>query len=407
MNKNSRVAVTGLGVISPIGFGVKDFWRNLIAGKSGISEISSFDTANFRTHKAAEVKYFNPRKFMNNPENKGRVAQFLLAAIKLAIKDSGLDLARFKPSDINAIIGTTADFEHEILAELLKAKLKKGDRNVPPSLILKGMVYTPSIVVASELGFRGSVFAIPTACASGNYTIGYGFDLIKQNRAKLVFCCGVDIFCKLIFAGFNRLFIIAPDKCQPFDKNRKGTMLGEGSAVLILESLEGALKRGANIYAEVLGYGLSCDAYSMTIPTKDGMIRVMRNAIKNCRIRKEDVDYISAHGSGTLNNDKEESWSIKKIFGSRSGNIPVSSIKSMLGHTLGADSSMEAISCCLSIRDNIIPPTINYETPDPECDIDIVANKARKKTIDIVMNNSFGFGGNNCCVIFGRAKKLF
>jgi 3-oxoacyl-[acyl-carrier-protein] synthase II len=213
---------------------------------------------------------------------------------------------------------------------------------------------------------------------------------------------GADPLSRLAFTGFNRLYAMAPEKCQPFDKNRKGMMLGEGAAILLIEDLEHAKKRQAKIYAEILGYGLSCDAFNMTIPTGKGIVKVMEKAIKNSGIKKDEVGYISAHGTGTTPNDKSESSAIKAVFGDIATKIPVSSIKSMLGHTMGTAGVLEAISCCLAIDDSIIPPTINYETPDPECNIDCVPNKAREKEVNIALNNSFAFGGNNACVVLRK-----
>jgi 3-oxoacyl-[acyl-carrier-protein] synthase II len=226
--------------------------------------------------------------------------------------------------------------------------------------------------------------------------------MIRTGRCDLVLAGGSDPLSKLAFTGFNRLFAMASDRCQPFDKNRKGMMLGEGGAVLVLEEYSRARARGAKIYAEVLGYGLSCDASNMTIPSEKGVAKVMEKAIRNSRISKRDVDYISAHGTGTGLNDKTESAAIKDVFGDLARSIPVSSIKSMLGHTMGAASAIEAISCCLAIRDGMIPPTMNYETPDGECDLDCVPNEARKKDVRVALNNSFAFGGNNACVVFSK-----
>jgi 3-oxoacyl-[acyl-carrier-protein] synthase II len=255
-----------------------------------------------------------------------------------------------------------------------------------------------------ELGLGGPNIIISTACSASNYAIGYGLDLLREGLAKVMFCGGSEAFSRVIFTGFNRLFVMSPDKCRPFDKNRKGLILGEGSAVLVLETLEGAMERNAFIYAEVLGYGLSCDAMSMTIPSKSGIKKAIETAITNSGITKKDVDYINAHGTGTINNDRAESAAIRDVFGRLTGGIPVSSIKSMIGHTLGAAGAIEAASCCLAIRDGIVPPNINFETPDPECRINVAANRALKKKIGVAINNSFAFGGNNACVVFGKLK---
>ena len=405
MAKNTRVVVTGIGILSSIGIGIDEFWKNLVAGKSGISKVTGFDTTNFRTHQAGEVKNFNPGRFMERPEKRGGATQLLLAAMKLAIKDAYLDLSRFKPSETGTIIGITAG-EPKHFEKMAQIIIDKGVESVPPSLIAEGSIKSLSTVIGCEFGLRGFNIIISTACSASNYAIGYGHDLLKQGRAKVMFCGGAESLSRIAFTGFNRLFAVTPDdKCRPFDKNRQGMILGEGSCIFVLETLEGALARKANIYAEVLGYGLSCDAYDMTIPSKEGIKKVIERTIKNSGIKKSDVDYINAHGTGTRNNDRAEAQAIRECFGRRAKDIPVSSIKSMIGHTIGAAGAMEGASCCMTIRDNIIPPTINFQTPDPECDIDVVANKARKKRIGLVLNNSFAFGGNNACVLFGRLKK--
>lgn len=404
VDTKKRIVVTGMGVVSSIGIGLELFWKNLVAGKSGISRVSSFDTSKYRTHRAGEIKNFNPRRFMKKPEKKGRATQFLLAAMKMAIKDAKIDLLQFDSSEVGVIVGITA-LEPKVLEEITNIRLAKGVKYVPPSLIAKGTIRTSSTIAGCEFGLRGINVIISTACAAGNYAIGYGYDLLKQGLAKIIFCCGADAFSRVIFTGFNKLLAVAPEKCQPFDKNRRGMATGEGSGVLVLETLDGALKRKTKIYAEVLGYGLSCDAFSMTAPSKEGIKKVIKNALRDSRIKKEDIDYINAHGTGTFSNDRTEAGAIKEVFGSRAKNIPVTSIKSMIGHTLGAAGAIEAISCCLTIKESIIPPTINFETPDPECDINLVANKAKIKKVDIALNNSFAFGGNNACVVLGRFKK--
>jgi 3-oxoacyl-[acyl-carrier-protein] synthase II len=241
-----------------------------------------------------------------------------------------------------------------------------------------------------------------TACAAGNYAIGYGYDLICLNRADIILAGASDPFSRISFTGFNQFSAVAPERCQPFDKNRKGMMVAEGSGILVLESLESALKRGAHIYAEILGYGLSCDANHMTQPSAEGMGACMIKAMSSSGVGKEDVDYISAHGTGTLANDRTECSAIKEVFGERYRDIPVNSIKSMLGHTMGAASALEAIACSLVVKNDIIPPTINFETADPECDIDCVPNKSRQYVVNIALNNSYAFGGNNASLVLKK-----
>lgn len=392
-----------MGVISSIGIGRDDFWRNLISGKSGIREIERFDTSKFPIHLAGEVKNFDPEKFM--PKLKassiGRGSQLAIAATKLAIEDSMLDMDGVEPDGVGVVIGTTMG-EVPSLEMMDRFWIQGGEDEVRPSSVRKFPVNNLSDNVSHFFNFSGINYVIPTACAAGNYSIGFAFDLIKRGRIGVVFAGGADPLSKLAFMGFNRLFAMAPEKCQPFDKNRKGMMLGEGGAMLLIEDLEHAEKRNANIYAEILGYGLSCDAFNMTIPSEKGIHKVMEKALRNSNIKRDEVDYISAHGTGTGLNDKTESAAIKGVFGDIASKIPVSSIKSMLGHTMGTASVLEAIACCLAIVEGIIPPTINFETPDPECDLDCVPNKARKKSVRVALNNSFAFGGNNACLVLSK-----
>jgi len=397
--------VTGVGIVSSIGIGKDEFWKNLIAGKSGINEVERFDTSGFPTHRAGEIKDFNAAEFIPKTMNKlvGRGSQLALAASKLALEDSLFEI-KIKTSDrLGVIIGTTMG-EIPALELIDKFWIRKGEDDVYTSNIRNYPVNNLSDNVAFLLGITGPSYVIPTACAAGNYSIGYAYDLIREGKQDIFIAGGADPLSRLAFTGFNRLFAMAPEKCQPFDKNRKGMMLGEGGAMLVVEDLDHARKRNAKIYAEILGYGLSCDAFNMTIPSEKGIVKVMEKTIRNSGIKKEDVDYISAHGTGTGLNDKTETDAIKKVFGDLADKLPISSIKSMLGHTMGTASALEAITCCLAIQDGVIPPTINYETPDADCDLDYVPNKSRKKTVDVALNNSFAFGGNNACVAFGRYR---
>ena len=399
-----RVVVTGLGVVSPCGIGKDTFWNNLIAGKSGIKKITLFDTSDFNRHYGGEVSDFNPSEFLPKEIIKftPRASQFAIAAAKLALKDAKIPLADIKNKETAVLIGTTMaeasaiDFSGEMF-------IRERWSDITKNLLLG--VFAPSIPtnVGNSLKAKGSNLLIPNACAAGNYALGYGFDLIQKGEIDNAIVGGSDSLSRVAFQGFQRLYAMSLDKCSPFDNNRNGMILGEGAGILILESLERAVKRGANIYAEVLGYGLSCDAHHMTIPKKEGVEKAMRKALGNSHIWPKDVDYISAHGTGTKANDKNETEAIKAVFPGQ--NIAVSSIKSMLGHCMGAASSLEAIACCLAMQDGVLPPTINYQTPDPECDIDCVPNKARKQKINIALNNGFAFGGNNCCSVFGATNE--
>jgi 3-oxoacyl-[acyl-carrier-protein] synthase II len=393
-----RVVVTGVGVVSSIGIGVEDFWKNLTAGMSGISFIEAFDTSDYPVHKGGEVKNFRPEDFIDKRKMKriGRASQLAIAAARLALSDASLKKSQVHKAPV--LLGTTMG-ETQILEELDRSWIQHREKMFEQILVTAYSSNNLSVNVAIDISSVGLNMVMPTACSSANYAIGHGFDMISHGQSDLALCGGVDAFSKVAFIGFNRLFAMASEKCQPFDKNRKGMMLGEGSAILVLEALEHAEKRGARIYAEILGYGLSCDAHHMTQPSEDGIARCIEKALKESGVSKESIDYISAHGTGTPQNDKTEWGAIKKVFGKRSSQIPCSSIKSMLGHTMGAASAMESAACCLAVRDGIIPPTINFETPDPDCDADCVPNKTRKTNLKHVLNNSCAFGGNNSCLV--------
>jgi len=399
IQNNRRVVVTGLGVVSSIGIGVDVFWKNLIAGKSGITNIESFDTSEYPIHKGGEVKDFKPQDFIDKRRIKsiGRASQMAIAASKLAVEDAKINKQDYIKAGV--LLGTTMG-ETQILEQLDERWVRTGEDQLEQSLITSYSSNTLSVNTAIFFSLLGPNVVMPTACSSANYAIGYGFDLIKSGHSEIMFCGGTDAFSRVAFVGFNRLLAMAPDRCQPFDKNRKGMMLGEGAAMLILESLEHAEKRKAKIYAEVLGYGLSCDAHHMTQPSEQGIAKCIEKAIKSSGISKDDVDYISAHGTGTPQNDKAECAAIKNVFAKRYKDIPCSSIKSMLGHAMGAASAIEAITCCLVIREKKIPPTINYEMLDEDCAFDCVPNMVRKlKDARVVLNNSCAFGGNNACLV--------
>jgi len=403
-NRNEqRVVVTGLGVISSIGIGWEEFWKNLIAGKSGISKITSFDTSEYDRHYAGEIKNFDPLKFIfkRKASRIGRSSQMAIAATKLTLEDSGLNVRELTNKRVGVCLGTTMG-EPQIMEKL-------DERCIPNDIYEIGQIdafsYPASNIasnVANEFKFNNHNLLFSNACSAGNYAIGVSYDLIRTQKSDYMIVGGSDAFSRIAFTGFSRLFAVAPEICQPFDKNRKGMIPGEGAGVLLLESLESALNRDANIYAEILGYGLSCDARHMTNPSEKGIENAMKNAVNFSRINPQEIDYISAHGTGTIENDKTECRALKNFFNSTLGRIPVSSIKSMLGHTMGAASALEAIACCLVVKKGIIPPTINIESQDPLCNINCVPNKSLKETVNVAMNNSAAFGGNNASVILKK-----
>ncbi len=403
-NNNRRVVVSGMGVISSLGIGKDTFWEKIISGTCGISKVIGFDTTAFQCHYGGEIKCFTPEKFI--PKRKirflGKTSQLAIAASSLALEDAQINLIGIIKEKFGVLIGTTLG--ERSMEEVVEAWTKGGIPNVDRLKLFQVAANNISANIGIQVKAMGLNFLIPNACAAGNYAIGYAFDLIKNGDLNFALAGGSEAFSHIAFAGFQRLYAMSADKCRPFDKDRKGMMLGEGSGILFLESLDSARKRGATIYAEIAGYGLSCDAYHATAPDVSGVAQVMKRALKDAKINSEQVDYICAHGTGTQMNDKTESKAIKEVFGARYKDVMVSSLKSMLGHTMGASAAIESVACCLAIKEGIVPPTINFETPDPECDIDCVPNKARKKKIKVVLNNGFAFGGNNCCLVFKRVK---
>jgi 3-oxoacyl-[acyl-carrier-protein] synthase II len=398
---NKRVVITGLGVISSIGIGWEEFWDSLLKGKSGISPVSSFDTTNHFTHNGGEVKNFRAEDFI--PKDKlrslSRASQLGLVAARLAMKDAclfGNDISNLRIGTCFGItMGSVQVIEH------IDEKLIRNE-TIEKDLLRRLPANTTPAILARELSFDGPNFIFSSACSAGNYAVGYGYDLVCFNRTDIVLVGASDPFSRVAFTGFNQFSAVAPEKCQPFDKNRKGMMVAEGAGLLVIESLESALKRNAHIYAEISGYGLSCDANHMTSPGVEGVTECMRKAMRQSSITTDDIDYICAHGTGTPANDRTECAAIKEVFGDRYKQIPVSSIKSMLGHTMGAASALETITCALVVKNDLIPPTINYETRDPECDIDCVPNHARHFAVNIALNNSFAFGGNNACLVLKK-----
>ncbi|MBN1824000.1 MAG: beta-ketoacyl-[acyl-carrier-protein] synthase family protein [Endomicrobiales bacterium] len=395
---DNRVVVTGLGVVSSIGIGTDVFWQNLIAGKSGINKVSMFDTSKYNRHFAGEIRDFDPSRFMPKKLSKhfGRASQFAIAATKMALDDAEFGDNRKHRTAV--IIGTTLPEDSEIdyssrnaIEKRYKGLETKSILNVLPISIVRNVGY--------YFGVKGMSLLVPNACGAGNFALGYGYDLIKKGEIETAIVGGTESLSRIGFQGFQRLYAMAPEKCAPFDKNRKGMLLGEGAGILILESAEHAERRNAKMYCEISGYGMSSDAYNMTIPKREGVAKAMKKALEDSGLSGADIDYISAHGTGTVANDKNESQAIIDVFGEHGKKVPVSSIKSMIGHTMGAASAIEAISCCLAMRDGVIPPTVNFETPDPECGIDCVPNSARKQEVDAAINNGFAFGGNNCCVV--------
>jgi 3-oxoacyl-[acyl-carrier-protein] synthase II len=404
----NRVYVTGMGVVSSIGFGRQAYWQALVEGRSGISEVSLFDTTAIGRHVAGEVKGFRARDFMTAAEARrtGRCSAFAVAAARMAAEDAGID-ARYLAGERTAtVIGTTMG-EANVLGELHKAWIHQGDDGVQTSRLPRYGTTLLPIHVARAFGSKGMVQTLPAACAAGNYAIGFAADQIRAGRADIAITGAVEIIERLEFAGFARLGAMSPDLCMPFDKNRRGLLLGEGAAMLVLESESSVVRRGARPLAEVGGYGLACDAHHITRPHPEGAgsIAAMRQAIESSGLTADDIDHVNAHGTATPNNDVVEALVLRKVFGDRP--IPVTSIKSMIGHCMGASSALEAVACVMTIETGIVPPTTNYQTPDPECPVHLVANTARKfERIDVVLNNALAFGGYDAVVCFARPGRL-
>lgn len=401
----NRVVVTGMGIVSPIGIGIDDFFHALVRGDNGVAEITAFDCPDRKYNRGGEVDQFNPKDFFTEDEQQrlGKTSQLAIAAAKEAVENSGFLQQKDAGEKIGVSVGTTMG-EAPTLTELNSIWIEKGAENVPSPLFYKYQCGQIACNLSEYYGLQGPACAIPTACASGNYAIGYAYDLIRRGKTDAMIAGGADSISPVSHTGFQRLKSLTDDCVRPFDKNRKGIITGEGSAMMLLESYQSARKRGATIHAEILGYGLGCAAYHMTVPHPEGSgaQNAMKMALKNSRINCEQIDYVSAHGTGTPANDKAETIALKSVFGSRAFSLKISSIKSMMGHTMGAASAMEAVSCVLAIENDVIPPTINYEEKDPDCDLDYVPNHARASRVDYAMSNAYAFGGNDSSLIIGR-----
>ncbi|MFJ4706844.1 beta-ketoacyl-[acyl-carrier-protein] synthase family protein [Streptomyces anulatus] len=397
-----RVVLTGFGVISSIGIGAAEFTESLRKGRSGVSPISVFDVEGFAHGNGCEVTGFEPEQWITRTpvQELGRASRFAVAAARMAVQDAGLDPEVLAGQRGLVSVGTT-DGESFELDQLVAAELADGPENMDPEIVRRVSAARLSTTIAQELGLSDiEAPTIATACSAGNYAIGYGFDAVSSGEVDFALCGGADAMCRKTFTGFYRLGTIAPEYCQPFDADRKGILTGEGAGVLVLESLESALARNAVIYAEVLGYGLNCDAYHQVAPKGDSVAECMRIALDNAGVKPQEVDLISAHGTGTKANDITEAGAIREVFAEDTPRTI--SLKSMLGHTMGAASALGAIACGLAITHGFIPPTINHRRTDPECDIDCVPNEAVDADLRIVQNNGLAFGGNNSIVILGK-----
>lgn len=408
-----RVVITGIGVVSPVGIGVEEFWNNLLAGKSGIGPITQFDASEFPVKIAGEVKDFDAVKYVGDKKtvrHMDRNAQFAVAAARMAAEDAKLDMAAEDASRAGTIIGTGIG-GIAMMEETVRKIESRGPGKVSPFAVPMMIANMASAHVSIHFGLEGPVLTDVTACASGTNAIGQAARMIQYGDADLMFAGGTEAaVCPSPMAGFAAMKALSSRDCPPeeascpFDARRDGFVLGEGSGVLVLEELEHAKARGAHIYAEVAGYGTNGDAYHITAPRPDGttQLRCMRNALADAGIAPEDVDYINAHGTSTHLNDMCETTAVKELLGSHAYEIPMNSIKSMTGHLLGAAGAVEAVDCVLSMEKGMIHPTINLKERDPECDLDYVTEGPRAVKIDVAMSNSFGFGGHNAVLVLKR-----
>jgi 3-oxoacyl-[acyl-carrier-protein] synthase II len=406
-----RVVVTGMGTINPLGLSVKEFWEGLVAGKSAIGPITHFDSSNFRVKVDAEVHGFNATKYMDLKaiDRTSRTIQFAIAASKEAIQSAALDMTRENPERVGVTIATMTEQGYVVWGwELYQ---KSGPRRADPLFITKSTASAASMHVGMMLGAKGPNSAVNSLCASGADAIGTAMNFIRLGYADVMIAGGSDASLEPVgMAGIDILGALShepdPSKaCRPFDLNRNGFVYAEGAGLVVLESYEHARKRGASILAEIAGAGWSFDAHDATAPAPESEAYAMRTALQNAGAKIEEVDYINAHGTSTKMNDACETKAIKMVFGEHAYKIPISSTKSMIGHSITAAGAIETVAAILIMNKGIIHPTINYETPDPECDLDYVPNVARPAQVNVCLKNSFGLGGENCCLVLKRLKR--
>jgi len=407
-----RVVITGVGMITPLGIVVELSWDGLIAGRSGIRKITQFDASAFPTKIAGEVEGFNPEDYIESKEVKkmDRFIHFALAAATMAINDSGLRITDKNAERVGVIVGSgigglrAIEHYHNVF-------LEKGPKRITPFFIPMLIVNLASGQISIKFGAKGPNSAVATACATGSNSIGDAYKIIQRGDADAMIAGGTEaVITPLGIGGFNAMKALStrndePEKAsRPFDGNRDGFVMGEGSGIVILESLENAMNRGARIYAEIVGYGMTADAYHITSPSPngEGAARCMEMTLKDGGINPSEVDYINAHGTSTKYGDEIETVAIKTVFAEHAYKVAISSTKSMMGHLLGAAGGVEAVITVLSIYNDIVPPTINLDNPDPECDLDYVPHKSRKMKVNCALTNSFGFGGTNACLLFKK-----
>lgn len=407
-----RVVVTGLGTVSPLGTGVQATWKGLVEGKSGVGPITAFDCSNMEVRIAAEVRDFKPTDHLEAKEARrmDRFTQFAMVAALEAVRDSGLDINGNNAEAVGVAVGSGIGGIQTIV-EQVRILDQKGPRRVSPFLVPMMIVDMAAGLVSIATGAKGPNLAVVSACATSAHSVGEAAEIIKRGDADVMIAGGAEApIIPIGIVAFSQAQALStrnddPEHAsRPFDAGRDGFVAGEGGAIMVLEDLDHALARGTRIYAELIGYGATGDAYHMTAPPEggEGAARAMRIALRKAGIAPEDVDYINAHGTSTPLNDRAETAAIKTVFGDHAYKVAISSTKSMTGHLLGAAGALEAMVCAKVIETGVIPPTINYEQPDPDCDLDYVPNVARKATVDVALTNSLGFGGHNCTLIWRR-----
>ena len=408
-----RIVITGMGAVTPLGLDVSSTWENLLAGKSGVSPIKAWDASRYDCRFAAQVKGFEPRKHFYNEKDARRAdrySQLAMASAKEAVAHAGLDPKHLQLDRVGVLVGSgiggieALGFQDEIL-------ITKGPSRISPFMIPMMISNMAAGLISMEFGFSGPNFAVVTACATSNNCIGEAWRLIRDDEAEVILAGGSEAACTTLgMSGFAAMRALStrneePEKAsRPFDKDRDGFVMGEGAGIVVVEELEHAKKRGANILAELTGYGLTADAYHMTSPAPGGAgaVKAMQHSLRRAKLSADKIDYINAHGTSTPVGDIAETEAIKAVFGEHAKNLPVSSTKSMTGHLLGAAGAAELIFCIKAIEQNILPPTINLDNPDPACDLDYVPHKAREAKVDAALSNSFGFGGHNATLLVQR-----
>jgi nodulation protein E len=397
-----RVAITGLGIISPLGLNLADSWDSLRSGRPAIGQIQSVDCSTLRFQNGAEVRGYDPLKYFEGGKEAylDRFAQFSVIAAREALGDSGIELTQDLRERCAVVCGSAVGGQSAVESGFEDLYVQ-GRGRVHPLTIPKTMLNAGASNISMDLGLSGPTFAISTACSSANHAIGQAFRLIRHGEAEMAVTGGSEaIFTIGMLKAWEAMRVIAPDTCRPFSKDRRGMVLGEGGAMMILEPFEFAKARGAKIYAELCGFGMTSDAHHLTQPTVDGPARAMRGALREAGLAPEDVGYVNAHGTGTPGNDPVESKAIREVFGAHADKLGVSSTKSMHGHALGAAGALEAIATVLAIRHGILPPTANYNERDPECDLDYIPNQPRTQQVGAALSNSFAFGGLNAVIAF-------